>query len=113
MRLSDASPAMIERTDRESLDDVILRLVRQRGVGKSICPSEAARAWAPHDWRAAMPLVRAAACALADAGLIVITQKGRIVDGRAARGPIRLALPERHEPSPPPPLRLRQSGFIE
>jgi len=104
---------MIERTDRESLDDVILRLVRQRGVGKSICPSEAARAWAPHDWRAAMPLVRAAACALADAGLIVITQKGRIVDGRAARGPIRLALPERHEPSPPPPLRLRQSGFIE
>ncbi len=84
---------MIEQAGQESLDAVILRLVRQRGVGKSICPSEAARLWAPHDWRANMPTVRAAACALADAGLIVITQKGRIVDGRTARGPIRLALP--------------------
>jgi hypothetical protein len=84
---------MVERADQEALDEVILRLVRQRGVGKSICPSEAARVWAPHDWRAALPAVRAVACDLADAGLIVITQKGQIVDGRAARGPIRLALP--------------------
>ncbi|MCS6842007.1 MAG: DUF3253 domain-containing protein [Roseiflexus sp.] len=91
---------MTEQANQESLDEIILRLVRQRGVGKSICPSEAARVWAPHNWRAAMPAVRAAACALADAGLIVITQKGRIVDGRTARGPIRLALPGDVLPSP-------------
>ncbi len=84
---------MTEQTDQETLEAVILRLVRQRGVGKSICPSEVARVWAPCEWRAAMPAVRAAACALADAGLIVITQKGRVVDGRTARGPIRLTLP--------------------
>lgn len=30
---------------------------------------------------------------LADEGRIVIKQKGQVVDGRAARGPIRLALP--------------------
>ncbi len=84
---------MTEQADQEPLEAVILRLVQQRGVGKSICPSEAARVWAPREWRAAMPAVRAAACALADAGLIVITQKGRVVDGRTARGPIRLALP--------------------
>jgi hypothetical protein len=41
-----------------------------------------------------MPSVRAAAAALADEGRIAVTQGGRKVDPRAARGPIRLAPPQ-------------------
>lgn len=76
----------------DELADVILNLLRARGAGKTICPSEAARAYAPEDWRRHMPAVRRAAFDLADAGRIVILQRGRMVDGRSAKGPIRLAL---------------------
>ena len=37
-----------------------------------------------------MPEVREAAYAMADKNLIEITQKGEVVDGRTARGAIRL-----------------------
>lgn len=40
-----------------------------------------------------MDPVRAVAYALADAGRVEVTQKGEVVDGRTARGPIRLRLP--------------------
>jgi hypothetical protein len=66
---------------------ILATLEGRRGT---ICPSEAARRLAPDDWRDRMPEVRAAACQLADEGVIQITQKGVVVDGRSARGPIRL-----------------------
>jgi hypothetical protein len=72
----------------------ILELVNARGVGKSICPSEVARALAPEDWRAAMPAVRAEAQLLVDEQAIIATQQGEIVSPLTARGPIRLALPK-------------------
>jgi hypothetical protein len=71
---------------------VILDLLDERGAGKTICPSEAARALAA-DWRPLMDDVRATAFAMADRGEIEVTQKGDIVDGPSARGPIRLRLP--------------------
>ncbi|MEO1494516.1 MAG: DUF3253 domain-containing protein [Pseudomonadota bacterium] len=77
--------------DPEAIAGVILDLVRARGVGKSICPSEAARRIDPKDWRALMPAVRAVAQDLAAQGHIAVTQKGHPVDPAKARGPIRLA----------------------
>lgn len=69
----------------------ILELLAQRDAGKTICPSEAARALAgAGDFRPLMPVVRDAAQALVDAGEIDVTQGGEPVDLATARGPIRL-----------------------
>lgn len=72
---------------------LILELVARRGPGKTICPSEVARALGG-DWRAHMPFVREVAARLAAEGRIVVTQKGRVVEADRAVGPIRLGLPE-------------------
>ena len=69
----------------------ILELLAQREPGKTICPSDAARALAP-DWRPLMDPVREVAKAMPE---IEITQKGETVDPQTARGPIRLRLPDR------------------
>ena len=70
----------------------ILDAIHARGPGKTICPSEVARALAP-DWRALMPEVRKVAQDLAGQGRVTVTQKGQTVDALTARGPIRLGLP--------------------
>ena len=79
-----------------ALEEVILRLLAERGAGKTICPSEAARAVAASDERAAweplMEPARAAARRLVAAGRIVITQGGQVVDASTAKGPVRLRL---------------------
>lgn len=71
---------------------VLLELVRRRGSGKTVCPSEAARALSPAGWRDLMEDVRQEAYRMADDGLVDITQQGHVVDGRTARGPIRVRL---------------------
>ncbi len=88
----DAAP------DHAHIAECILRLCAARRAGATICPSEAARALctSEDEWRTLMPEVRAVAAALADAGRIVVTQKGTAVDPRTARGPIRLALSNDH-----------------
>ncbi|MCW2995184.1 MAG: hypothetical protein JWQ18_2679 [Conexibacter sp.] len=69
----------------------ILDLLAQRAEGKTICPSEAARALAGDDaFRPLMPLVRDAARTLVSTGRIEVTQHGEPVDLDTARGPIRL-----------------------
>jgi len=65
-------------------------LLARRAPGRTICPSEAARAVDPDGWRARMDAVREVAFAMADRGELEVTQRGAVVDGRAARGPIRL-----------------------
>ena len=40
-----------------------------------------------------MDPVREEAFAMVDEGMLEVTQKGEVVDGRTARGPIRLRLP--------------------
>lgn len=82
--------------DREQIEQTILDLVRKRGPGKSICPSEAARQLAPDDWRPLMEDVRNVAAKLAQAGKLVILQKGEVVSLQASKGPIRLALPNKN-----------------
>jgi hypothetical protein len=76
----------------EAIRAAILTLALARGAGRSLCPSEPARALAA-DWRAVMPEVRRVAAAMAAAGEIVATQRGTVVDAARARGPIRLRLP--------------------
>ncbi len=79
----------------QDLEEAILRLVKERRAGKTICPSEAARAIAGEDpaaWGPLMEPARAAALRLVAAGKIVILQGGRVVDGATAKGPVRLRL---------------------
>jgi hypothetical protein len=68
----------------------LLELALARAPLGSFCPSEAARAVRPADWRAWMPEVRSLAAALIEAGELEATQRGRVVDLAAARGAIRL-----------------------
>ena len=76
----------------QEIEQAILGLLSERRDGATICPSEAARALGD-DWRPLMQPVRDTAAAMADAGRLEVTQSGRVVDPRAARGPIRLRLP--------------------
>jgi Protein of unknown function (DUF3253) len=69
----------------------ILDLLDARAVGKTICPSEAARALAgDDDFRPLMGAVREAAQTLVEVGAIEVTQRGRPVDLATVRGPVRL-----------------------
>jgi hypothetical protein len=76
------------------LDDAraaILALLAERAPGRTICPSEAARALGGDaGFRPLMPLVREAAAGLVADGRIEVTQRGEVVDPATARGPIRL-----------------------
>jgi hypothetical protein len=81
-----------ERAGRDRIAGEILARTAARGADRTFCPSEVARALAD-DWRPLMPDVRAVAAELADQGRVVVTQKGRPVDPRTARGPVRLGRP--------------------
>ncbi len=77
--------------DRAAAEQTILDLLARRDAGKTICPSDAARALGGEEgFRPLMPLVREAAGALVSAGRIEVTQRGRAVDLATARGAIRL-----------------------
>jgi hypothetical protein len=72
------------------LREVIIELLDRRGPGKTICPSDAARALAGTDFRPLMDAARAAAAELVIEGQIEVTQHGEVADIAQARGPIRL-----------------------
>lgn len=76
----------------DCLRDAILSLLAGRDPGKTICPSDAARAVGGQNFRPLMEPTRRVAAALVAAGRIEVTQKGRPVDLGSARGPIRLRL---------------------
>jgi len=80
--------SVVRRADAER---AILELLARRDPGKTICPSDAARALGGDDgFRPLMALVRDAARALVAGGRIEVTQRGRRVDLDEARGAIRL-----------------------
>ena len=74
------------------LERRIAALLAARPAGATVCPSEVARAAATgdDDWRPLMEPVRRAARRLADRGVLVFTQAGRVVDPTTAKGPVRL-----------------------
>ena len=79
----------------EEIEAQILGLLDRRGPGKTICPSEAARALAGDDaFRPLMEPVRETAHDMVRRGKLEITQRGRVVDPGRARGAIRLRFPE-------------------
>lgn len=76
----------------EQLSAAIVALLHGRARGATICPSEAARAVDPAGWRELMEPARRAARRLVVAGVVEITQGGRVVDPSTAKGPIRVRL---------------------
>lgn len=98
---TDQNPDDLQKTVQSEVETnpyapVILTMVAERGTGKSICPSEVARAMAgknEKEWRLLMKPIRTAAVALANEGAIAITRKGKSVDPNAFKGVYRLTLP--------------------
>ena len=80
------------------LEAVVLDLCGARGLGKTICPTEAAQAAAAERggddlaWRDLLQPVRRVAVALAREGRVVIYRKGRPVDPDDFRGVYRIGL---------------------
>jgi uncharacterized protein DUF3253 len=82
--------------DPAAIEAVILRLVTERGPGKTVSPTEAARALGgddPAGWGRLMQPVRQVAVRLAQEGRLVITRKGKPVDPADFKGVYRLGLP--------------------
>jgi len=76
---------------QNNFESDILDLLKKRGAGKTICPSEVLSPELKKD-SIKMEEVRQAARRLVAQGLIIITQNGHIVDPSTAKGPIRLKL---------------------
>jgi len=76
----------------EKLERRIMSLLHERRAGKTICPSEAARALGGEKWRTLMEPARRAARRLVSRGQVVITQRGKVVDPSTAKGAIRIRL---------------------
>ena len=83
-------PASDEGTARR-LGAAMRALLRHRDPETTICPSDAARVAGGASWRDAMAAARHVAAGLAEAGVLDVRQRGRPVDMRWARGPVRLA----------------------
>ena len=77
--------------DQAAIAAEILRQTEARGSGRSICPSEVARAL-HQDWQPLLAPVRRAAAQLAQDGRIDILRKGRPIAPQDMRGVIRLRL---------------------
>lgn len=85
----------------EALRAAVLDLLNRREAGKSISPTEAARALAGSDegqWNRLMKPLRAVAVEMAKAGELDILRKGKPVDPSNFRGVYRLALPAAQSP---------------
>ncbi|MEO1407204.1 MAG: DUF3253 domain-containing protein [Pseudomonadota bacterium] len=76
----------------------ITDLVAMRGLGKTICPTEAAKAVDAENWRDLLKDVRAQAVVLAKSGEITIYRKGRPVDPDDFKGVYRLGVPGKKLP---------------
>ncbi len=72
-----------------NIEKAILELLAARGTATA-CPSEVARKLGGATWRELMQPVRDVAAKLQDRGRIDVYQRGRPVELRTARGPIRL-----------------------
>jgi hypothetical protein len=84
---------------KPTLEQVILDLCSQQRPGRTICPTDAAQAFASAlsedalAWRSHLQSVRSTAVKLAAAGRIVIYRKGKPVDPLDFRGVYRLGAP--------------------
>ena len=97
--MSTESEKPSPKPERKPLEDVILALCAETAAGKSICPTDAAKAFAATRgeeglaWQRWLSQVRAAAVGLARQGRLVIYRKGKPADPDDFRGVYRLGLP--------------------
>jgi hypothetical protein len=89
--------------DRATLRQHLLKKVQERGVEKSICPSEVARDLGGAEWRSLMEPIRSVGAELVESGEILALQRGQPVHPLSAKGPIRFKLN--------PKTALSQDGF--
>ena len=76
------------------IEDTILRLLDEAASGKTISPTDAARALIEgSEWHVLMPAVRRAAVKMALAGRLVIYRKGKAADPNDFKGVYRLGRP--------------------
>jgi len=79
----------------EEIESRILSALAERGEGRTVGPTDVARALSgghPDQWGPLMPPIRRAAVKLMKEGRLVILRKGRPVDPDDFRGVYRLAL---------------------
>jgi hypothetical protein len=82
------------------IEATLLRLVRERGPGKTIGPTDVARALGgdhPDGWGSLMQPVRREAVRLMKEGRVVIVRRGRPVNPDDFRGVYRIRLPGSEE----------------
>ena len=73
--------------------ETVLTLVQARGIGKTICPSEVARALDTENWQRFLKPIRHEAQLMARDGQIAIYRKGKQIDPDLMKGVIRLGRP--------------------
>ena len=86
----------VSRPDSRDIEATILRLIAERGPGKTLDPAEVARALGgghPDGWGPLMQPIRRVAVALAEQGRLVILRKGKAVDPRDFKGVYRITAP--------------------
>lgn len=89
----------------EAIRACLEELVAQRGAGKTICPSEVARALGgsePDAWGRLMTPVRRVAVALMKEGRVTILRKGHAVDPDDFKGVYRIGPPGAGKPPKAP-----------
>ena len=77
-----------------SIEETILDLLQNRKDGRSICPTDVAKALDPDGFQRKLGLVKAAAVGMARRGGLWITRKGKPVNPEKFKGVYRLKLPE-------------------
>ena len=88
-----------DKPERLPLEETILRLCADRGADKSICPTDAAKAFAEARgeddlaWRRWLTQVRSTAVGMARPGRLILYRKGKPADPEDFRGVYRLGLP--------------------
>jgi hypothetical protein len=83
-------------SDQSAIQATLLRLIAERGPGKTLDPTEVARALGgghPDGWGPLMQPIRRVAVALAEQGRLVILRKGKPADPRDFKGVYRLTAP--------------------
>ena len=83
----------VSRPDSREIEATLLRLIAERGSGKTLDPTDAARALGgnhPDGWGPLMQPIRRVAVARAEQGRVVILRKGKPADPRDFKGVYRL-----------------------
>ncbi|RYY07644.1 MAG: DUF3253 domain-containing protein [Sphingobacteriaceae bacterium] len=83
---------MLSGLSEHIIEQAILKMATNRGVDKTICPSEVAREIFDDNWRNQMDNIRNVAFELEKAGKIDIMQKGQKINPNHIIGPIRIRI---------------------